>query len=59
MKHVSMPAELVILNQCTNQDLFNMFKLNGLSHPYQLDESISSLQDVGWYISIILKSYMY
>ena len=29
------------------KSLINLFKLNGLPHPYQLDESISNLRAVG------------
>ena len=60
MWHVSMLAELVILNQCTKQDLLITFKLYGLSQPYQLDKSISSLRAIGWYfiIKILIEHYV-
>ena len=31
----------------------NPFMPNGISHPYQLNESISVLWDVGWYFSFL------
>ena len=34
---------------------FNPFKPNGISHCYQLEQSISVLRDVGWYFSIFFK----
>ena len=30
---------------------FNPFMLNGISHRYQLEQSISVLRDVRWYFS--------
>ena len=30
---------------------FNPFKHNGISHCYQLEQSISILRNVGWYFS--------
>ena len=33
---------------------FNSFKPNGISHCYQLDQSISVLRVVGWYFSFLL-----
>ena len=30
---------------------FNPFKLNGISHCYQLDQSFSNFRGVGWYFS--------
>ena len=32
--------------------MFNPFKPNGISHCYQLEQSISVLRDIGWYFSI-------
>ena len=32
-----------------------IFKPNGISHCYQLEQSISVLRDVGWYLSFLLK----
>ena len=34
----------------------NPFKLNGISHSYQLDQSVSILRVVGWYFSSFFKS---
>ena len=34
---------------------FNPFKLNGISHSYQVDQSISILRIVGWYFSFYSK----
>ena len=33
----------------------NPFQPNGISHPYQLDQSISVLRVVAWYFSVIFK----
>ena len=38
-----------------NPLLFNTFKPNVFSHPYQLDESISNFRVVGWYFSFLFK----
>ena len=35
--------------------LLNPFKPNGISHYYQLDQSISILRLVGWYFRILYK----
>ena len=35
--------------------MFNQFKPNGISHSYQLDESISVLRVVEWYFSFLFK----
>ena len=32
---------------------FNPFMLNGISHRYQLEQSISVLRDVRWYFFLI------
>ena len=34
---------------------FNQFRLNGISHSYQLDQSISVLKVVGWYFSFLFR----
>ena len=34
---------------------FNPFMPNGISHHYQLEQSISVLRDVGWYFSFLFK----
>ena len=34
---------------------FNPFMPNGISHRYQLEQSISVLRDVGWYFSFLFK----
>ena len=33
---------------------FNPFMANGLSHCYELDESISNFRDIGWYFLIFI-----
>ena len=33
----------------------NLFKLNGISHRYKLDQLISYSRDVGWYFSFLFK----
>ena len=35
--------------------MFNPFKPNGISHSYQLDQSISVFRVVGWYFSFLFK----
>ena len=35
--------------------LFNSFKLNGISHFFQLGHSISILRDVWWYFFVLFK----
>ena len=34
---------------------FNAFMQNGISHRYQLEQSISVLRDVGWYFSFFIQ----
>ena len=34
---------------------FNPFMPNGISHRYQLEQSISVLRDVRWYFSFLFK----
>ena len=34
---------------------FNQFKPTGISHRYQLEQSISVLRDVGWYFFIFIQ----
>ena len=34
---------------------FNTFMLNGISHRYQLEQSISVLRDARWYFSFLFK----
>ena len=36
---------------------FYQFKPNGISHSYQLDQSISVLSVVGWYFSFLIKNF--
>ena len=37
-----------IVLEALQQVIINPFKLNGISHPYHLDISISNLRVVGW-----------
>ena len=34
---------------------FNPFRSNGISHRYQLEQTISVLRDVRWYFSFLFK----
>ena len=36
---------------------FNSFMPNGISHRYQLKQSISFLRDVGWYFSFLFEIF--
>ena len=36
---------------------FNPFMLNGISHGYLLEQSVSVLRDVRWYFSFLFKFY--
>ena len=49
--HIVKYMHMQIFMWCSHFDSFlNPFKLNGISHCYQLDQSISVLRVVGWYI---------
>ena len=39
----------------TGKGEFNPFKMNGISHSYQLDQSISILRVIRWYFLILFK----
>ena len=41
------------LKECLTVRLFNSFKPNDISPSYQLDQSISDLRVVGWYVVTI------
>ena len=50
-------------NHCSQNYAFNQFRLNGISHYYQLDQPISVLKVVGWlvffiFIQILKENYI-
>ena len=46
--------QCVLADHRVNCDWVNPFKPNGISHSYQLDQSIYILRVVGWYFSFFL-----
>ena len=53
--HCAQNIEWLPFYHLNGQLLVNQFMLNGISHRYQFEQSISVVRDVGWYFSFLFE----
>ena len=53
--YVYFTGKMFVYFTCFMRTAFNPFMPNGISHRYQLEQSIYVLRDVRWYFSFLFK----